>query len=56
MMCIACSDENHYQCGMQTWCECDCDGSPDWGAYNPDPYDDAYRNELYRSDYADSDI
>lgn len=24
-MCQACEDGNHHLCGMQTWCECDCD-------------------------------
>lgn len=30
-MCDACWKEQHHLCGMQTWCECPCDGSPDWG-------------------------
>lgn len=25
-MCEACSRGLHWLCGMQTWCECDCDG------------------------------
>jgi hypothetical protein len=24
-VCAACEDEDHINCGMQTWCECDCD-------------------------------
>lgn len=30
-MCEACEHEEHWNCGMQTWCECDCSG-PD-GVY-----------------------
>ena len=26
MMCEACERGDHEQCGMQTWCECDCAG------------------------------
>ena len=26
MMCEACERDEHWLCGMQTWCECDCDG------------------------------
>jgi len=22
----ACEKKKHYACGMQTWCECECDG------------------------------
>lgn len=33
MMCEGCERGEHYLCGMQTWCECDCDG-PD-GCYIP---------------------
>lgn len=25
MMCEACARDDHAACGMQTWCECDCD-------------------------------
>jgi len=25
MMCQACNDGRHWDCGMQTWCECACD-------------------------------
>ena len=25
-MCTACEEGRHWDCGMQTWCECDCDG------------------------------
>ena len=39
MMCEACKRDEHWNCGMQTWCECDCAG-PD-GCYElpPDPYE-----------------
>ena len=26
MMCDACERGDHLDCGMQTWCECDCAG------------------------------
>lgn len=29
MMCQACERGDHDQCGMQTWCECDCEGYVD---------------------------
>ena len=29
MMCEACERGDHGNCGMQTWCECDCDGTWD---------------------------
>lgn len=38
MKCQACQDGVHYLCGMQTWCDCDCDG-PD-GVWGPSPDDD----------------
>ena len=25
MYCEACEREDHANCGLQTWCECDCD-------------------------------
>lgn len=25
MMCQACSEGRHWDCGLQTWCSCDCD-------------------------------
>jgi hypothetical protein len=25
MMCQACERDDHANCGLQTWCECDCD-------------------------------
>lgn len=36
MMCQACEEGLHYLCGMQTWCECDCDGEE----FGPSPDDD----------------
>lgn len=26
MMCEGCTDGRHWDCGMQTWCQCDCAG------------------------------
>lgn len=26
MKCEACTEGNHMNCGMQTWCDCDCAG------------------------------
>lgn len=37
MMCEACQQDEHWNCGMQTWCECDCDGPE--GFYDDDWYD-----------------
>lgn len=34
MMCEACERGDHDQCGMQTWCACDCAGAD--GIYLPD--------------------
>jgi len=25
MKCQACIDDRHFDCGMQSWCECDCE-------------------------------
>lgn len=36
MMCEACERGDHEECGMQTWCECDCDGPG--GIYLPDDH------------------
>lgn len=33
MKCEGCTIEEHWRCGMQTWCE--CDGSLDWGMFDP---------------------
>jgi hypothetical protein len=30
-MCEACERGDHVNCGMQTWCECDCGGYHDAG-------------------------
>lgn len=35
MMCEGCTADEHWRCGMQTWCECECDGSADWGVFDP---------------------
>ncbi len=37
MMCEACERGDHDQCGMQTWCECDCGGPEDAGLLFVDP-------------------
>lgn len=34
-MCEGCTADEHWRCGMQTWCECECDGLPDWGMFDP---------------------
>lgn len=31
MMCEACERGDHDRCGMQTWCECECDGYHGFG-------------------------
>lgn len=36
MKCEACEQGNHINCGMQTWCECECDG-PDSIEFDPPP-------------------
>lgn len=36
MKCQACEEGFHYLCGMQTWCECDCDGIYETGSPSPD--------------------
>ena len=42
--CEACDEGRHWDCGMQTWCECECPGPEgiyfdehDWDAW---PYDE----------------
>lgn len=50
-MCEACEQGRHTQCGMQTWCECDCDGSPEAMA---DPYPDM--DNEYDDDPEDDDF
>lgn len=36
MKCEACERGDHFNCGMQTWCECDCDG-PENIEFGDDP-------------------
>lgn len=36
-MCEACERGDHDQCGMQTWCECECCGP--YGVYLPEDYE-----------------
>lgn len=38
MMCDACERGEHWACGMQTWCECDCDG-PEGDYWRDDAFD-----------------
>lgn len=33
--CEGCAANEHWRCGMQTWCGCECDGSLDWGMVDP---------------------
>ncbi len=40
MMCQACEAGDHGNCGLQTWCECDCDGTDD--CFDPMAYFDSY--------------
>ena len=40
MLCQACEEGRHEDCGMQTWCECDCDPEaarmfPEFDPYEP---------------------
>lgn len=30
-MCEACERGDHYNCGLQTWCQCECEGP--YGVY-----------------------
>lgn len=36
MKCNACERGDHDQCGMQSWCSCDCEGYDPGGSYVPD--------------------
>lgn len=47
MMCQACSEGRHWDCGLQTWCECDCD--PIAALYDFDPDDEM--PEVSEEDY-----
>lgn len=37
-MCEGCTDGRHWDCGMQTWCQCDCPG-PEGMYLDPDDPD-----------------
>jgi hypothetical protein len=39
MKCEACERGDCHECGMQTWCECDCGGPDDVGMPPNDPYE-----------------
>ena len=49
MMCEACERGDHDQCGMQTWCECDCAGYHDAGMpdYRDNPIEWAFNEPDY---------
>ena len=44
-MCEACERGDHQNCGMQTWCECDCMGPDDYDFYEEGCPDDGYPDE-----------
>lgn len=44
-MCQACQEGRHWDCGMQTWCECDCAGPE--GDYPEEFEDDHGDSEWY---------
>jgi hypothetical protein len=35
-MCEGCTADEHWRCGLQTWCQCPCDGSTDCYEVDPD--------------------
>lgn len=39
MKCEACERGDHDQCGMQSWCDCDCEGYDPNAIYLPMPWD-----------------
>jgi hypothetical protein len=51
-MCEACAEGRHWQCGMQSWCDCDCDPDAffgdiadcDNGFGEPDEFEEALAN------------
>lgn len=45
MLCDACENGEHWNCGMQTWCECDCDGPGGMYGYEDDPMPPAKADE-----------
>jgi hypothetical protein len=54
MLCQACAAGRHFECGMQTWCECDCAGSyEEWGPSPDDnmPHADACTCETCIQDH-----
>jgi len=36
-LCSACKEGDHVNCGMQTWCECECDPEAIMSDPFPDP-------------------
>jgi len=51
MMCQACEAGDHGNCGLQTWCECDCDGTDDcfdpMAHYDPQDEDDTAERRVF---------
>lgn len=45
MMCEGCRNNQHYLCGMQTWCTCDCAGPDSVCFLEIDPLDCAREDE-----------
>lgn len=52
MKCQACEEGDHQNCGMQTWCECDCDGPE--GVYFEPP--DIFMHITPKADACDHDF
>jgi hypothetical protein len=50
MMCQACSEGRHWDCGLQTWCECDCDPIAALYDFNPDDDMTVVSEEDYEPD------
>lgn len=54
MMCQACEEGRHWDCGLQSWCDCDCD--PEVALYNyenglfPDTQPEDYEQEPEQDD------
>ena len=46
-LCQACEDGDHFNCGMQTWCACDCDPE------NCEPLSFGYEDEGFEDDHFD---
>lgn len=54
MMCQACTEDRHWDCGRQTWCECDCD--PEAAEIDEAlSHDSAFANDIRDDDIGDDD-